>query len=194
MPLSIIEDGDNTAAIVGKHMILISTIECYREETQRDAGAEAAARSLAARGGEGPLYLTAATTFAAAVASVPPKMLMLTRGLWSFRLPKTNRKRRRRRGHHGQAYEPHSRRHEVRRGYRATRRETAKMSSPTRYEPWTASVGLLQCFYTAVRLGPGGSSKFRRVPGGSGGSWGTPVPTSAPPSPVGTQGTPLDPL
>ena len=146
MPLSIIEDGDNTAAIVGKHMILISTIECYREETQRDAGAEAAARSLAARGGEGPLYLTAATTFAAAVASVPPKMLMLTRGLWSFRLPKTNRKRRRRRGHHGQAYEPHSRRHEVRRGYRATRRETAKMSSPTRYEPWTASVGLLQCF------------------------------------------------
>ena len=90
--------------------------------------------------------LTAATTFAAAVASSHPKCLCYKQGGWSFRLSKTNRRRRRRRGHHGQAYEPHSRRHEVRRGYRATRRETAKMSSPTRYEPWTASVGLLQCF------------------------------------------------
>jgi hypothetical protein len=55
VPNSIIKDGDNTAAIVGKHMILTSTIECYREETQRDAGTEAQQQDHAARGGEGPL-------------------------------------------------------------------------------------------------------------------------------------------
>lgn len=55
VPISIIKDGDNTAAIVGKHMILTSTIECYREETQRDAGTEAQQQDHAARGGEGPL-------------------------------------------------------------------------------------------------------------------------------------------